>query len=84
MASLTKNLHPPSKNFFRVQTRRLAVSFDASTRSVTRTGVEIFPHKATCIYVFFFGKSPKAAGRQRVKCTTIAAKTKGTMVRAKP
>jgi len=30
-----KNLHPPSKkNFFRVYTRRLAASFDTSTRSV--------------------------------------------------
>jgi len=32
-----------------VQSRRLAVSFDASTRSVTRTGAEIFPHKVTCV-----------------------------------
>jgi len=31
-----------------VQTTRLAVSFDTSTRSVTHTGVEIFPCKATC------------------------------------
>jgi len=45
----TKNRTPPSKNFFRVQTRRLAASFDASTRSVTQTGAEIFPRKATCV-----------------------------------
>jgi len=32
---------PQPKNFFRVQTTRLAVSFDTSTRSVTRTGVDI-------------------------------------------
>jgi len=40
---------PKQKIFFRVQTRRLAASFDASTRSVARTGAEIFPRKATCI-----------------------------------
>jgi len=34
---------------FRVQTRRFAASFDASTRSVTRIGMEIFPCKATCV-----------------------------------
>jgi len=32
-----------------VQTRRLAVSFDASTRSVTQTGAEILPRKDTCV-----------------------------------
>jgi len=71
--SLTKNLQPPTKQwfvwaleqlsspigrgaralakkkFFRVQTRRLAASFDTSTRSVTRTGAEIFLRKATCV-----------------------------------
>ena len=68
MPSFTKNPHPPSKKFFfRVPTRRLVASFDASTRSVTRTGVEIFPRKATCFYAFFFRKSLKAAGCQRVK-----------------
>jgi len=39
---------PKQKIFFRVETTRLAVSFDTSTRSVTRTGAEIFPRKATC------------------------------------
>jgi len=43
-----KNRIPQAKKFFRVQTRRLAESFDTSTRSVTRTGVEIFLRKATC------------------------------------
>jgi len=28
ITSLTKNLQPPTKNFFRVQTRRLAESFE--------------------------------------------------------
>ena len=39
---------PQPKNFFWVQTTRLASSFDGLTRSVTRTGAEIFPCKATC------------------------------------
>jgi len=39
---------PQPKNFFRVQTTRLAASFDTSTRSVTLTGPEIFPRKAMC------------------------------------
>jgi len=66
MMSLTKNMQPQPKNFFRVQTRRLAVSFDASTRSVALTEQEKFPRKAMCVSVFFFQKSPKAAGRQSV------------------
>jgi len=49
MMLLTRNPQPQPKNFFRVQTGRLVTSFDASTRSVTRTGVEIFPRKATCV-----------------------------------
>jgi len=32
-----------------MHTRRLAMSFDASTRSVTQTGADIFPREATCI-----------------------------------
>jgi len=40
--------HPNKKCFFQVQTRRLAASFDTSTRSVIHTGAEIFPCKATC------------------------------------
>jgi len=59
MTSLTKNPQPQAKNFFRVQTRRLAVSFDTSTRSVTHTGAEKFPCKATCVSAFFIQKSPK-------------------------
>jgi len=34
MMSLTKNLHPQPKNFFRVQTRRLADQFDTLRASV--------------------------------------------------
>ena len=44
-----KTRTPKQKIFFRVQTRRLAVSFDASTRSVTQTGAEILPRKDTCV-----------------------------------
>jgi len=45
---LWRHLQAPSKNFFRVQTTRLAAPFDASTRSVSCTGSEIFLCKATC------------------------------------
>ena len=71
MTSLTKNPQPPRKNFFRVQTRRLATSFDISTRSVTRTRAEKFPRKATCVSVFFSQKCPKAARRQSVNVKTL-------------
>jgi len=50
-----------------VQTKRLAASFDALTRSLTHTATEIFPRKATCVQAFFLRKSSKAAGRQSVK-----------------
>jgi len=52
---------PPSKKIW-VQTRRLVTSFDASTRFVTCTGTDKFPHTATCV-CFFFRKSSKAARR---------------------
>jgi len=45
-----KKTAPQSKKFFfRVQTRRLAASFKTFTRSVEHTGLEKFPHKATCV-----------------------------------
>jgi len=40
---------PQAKNFFWVQTRRLAASFETFTGSVEPTGPEKFPHKATCV-----------------------------------
>ena len=43
-----KNAATPKQNFFRVQSTRRAAYFDASTRSVTCTGAEKFPRKATC------------------------------------
>ena len=49
-----------AKIFLRVQTRRLAASFDASTRSIALTDREKFPRKATCVSVFF-SKIPKSA-----------------------
>jgi len=42
-----KILTPQPKNFFRVQTTRLAQSFELLTRSVVLTGPEKFPRKAT-------------------------------------
>jgi len=65
--SLTENPHPQPKNFFQVQTARLAASFELLTGSVALTGREKFPRKATCDLVFFSQNSLKAAGRQSVK-----------------
>jgi len=48
-SSQQKKCTPKAKNFFRVQTRRLAASFHTSTKSVTCTGAEIFLHKAMCV-----------------------------------
>jgi len=56
-----------AKNFFRVQTRRLAVSFEAFTGSVALTGLEEFPRKTTCVSVFFSRKPLKATRHQSVK-----------------
>ena len=50
-----KNPDPQPKNIFQVQTTRLAESFDTSTRSVTLTGAEIFPRKATHDPAVFLG-----------------------------
>jgi len=49
-----------------VQATRLSTYFGTFTGSVALTGPEKFPRKATCVSVFFSGKSPKAAGRQSV------------------
>ena len=40
---------PQAKNFFRVQTRRLAAPFETFTGSVEHTGPEKFLRKATCV-----------------------------------
>ena len=76
MTSRIKNPHPQSKNFFRVQTRRLAVSFETFIGSLEHTGPEKFPRKATSFRWGFFGKSPKAAGRERVKKPILISKQK--------
>ena len=68
-----KSAHPKQK-FIRVETRRLAASFYASTRPTALTKWEKFPHKATCVSaLFFFRKSAKAAGRQSVDTWHLAA-----------
>jgi len=46
MTSLTKNPYLQAKNFFGVQTRRLAASFEPLIGSVALTGPEKFPRKA--------------------------------------
>jgi len=61
-----KKRTPKAKIFFRVQTRRLAASFETFTGSVEHTGLEKFSRKATCVQAFFFRKSPKPSGHQRV------------------
>ena len=66
MTSVTKNPHLPSKNFFRMQTRRPAASFQTFTRSVEHTGPENFCAKP-CAFRHFFRKSLNPSGRQRVK-----------------
>jgi len=53
MTSLTKNLQPQAKNFFRVQATRLAMSFELLTVSVVLIGPVKFLCKATCVSVFF-------------------------------
>jgi len=50
-----------------VQTRRLAMSFDASTRSITRTAAEKFPCKVTCISAFFVENPQKQADAELLK-----------------
>jgi len=75
MTSLKKSGTPNQKNFFRVQTRRLAVSLHTSTRFVTLTGAEKFPRKAMCVSVFFSQKSLILARHQSVKMTCFAAST---------
>ena len=53
-----KSAHPKQK-FIRVETRRLAASFYASTRPTALTKWEKFPHKATCVSALFFFENPQ-------------------------
>jgi len=48
MTSLTKNPQPPTKNFFWVQTRRLAESFEPLNRSLAFSAPDLRSCKATC------------------------------------
>jgi len=66
MTSLTKILHPQAKNFFQVQTRRLALSFEPFTGSVVLTGQEKFPRIAACDPVVLAQEFPILAGRESV------------------
>ena len=73
MTSLTKHPHPPHKKIFRVQTRRLAASFEPFTGSVALTEPEKFPCKTTCVSVVFTRKSPKAARRRSINFVSSLA-----------
>jgi len=42
MTSLTKNLQPPTKNFFQVQTRRLVDPFEPLNSSLAQSAEEIW------------------------------------------
>jgi len=42
MTSLTKNPQPPTKNFFQVQTRRQANSFEALNSSLLQSAEELW------------------------------------------
>jgi len=42
ITSLTKNLQPPTKNFFRVQTRRLAESFEGLYSFLAQSAGELW------------------------------------------
>jgi len=44
-----KNHIPQAKNFFPVQTRRLAASFETFNGSVEHIGPDKFPRKTTCV-----------------------------------
>ena len=65
MSSLTQNPH--AKNYFRVQTRRLAASFEPFTRSEALAGPEKFSRKSTCDPVIFVREFPISTGRESVK-----------------
>jgi len=48
MMSFVKYPHPQAKNFFQVQTRRLAVSFEPLNSSIPLSAPELYARKATC------------------------------------
>ena len=62
-----KNASPQPKNFFRVQTTRLAESFELLSGSVALTGSEKFLRKATCDPAVFFANHLNLLGCESVK-----------------
>jgi len=58
MTSLTKNPNPPSKNFFQVQTRRLAESFESLNSSLPLSVPELGARKAMCD-LYFLAQNPQ-------------------------
>jgi len=54
--SLTKKPHPPGKNFFQVQSTRLADPFEPLNSSLAQSAEEL--------ELFFLRKSPKPPRRQ--------------------
>jgi len=42
MVSLTKNMQPPTKTFFRVQMRKLAKSFEGLNSSLAQSAEELW------------------------------------------
>ena len=62
MTSLTKNPHPDQNIFFECKLQDL---LHLLTGSIALTGLEKFPCKTTCVFVFFF-KNPQSS--QTPKC----------------
>jgi len=65
--SLTKNLPPPTKVFFQLQTRRHAASFERMNSSLSLLLPELCACKATYDPVVLMRKSPKPARRKSVR-----------------
>jgi len=72
---LTKNLHPQPKKFYRVQTRRLAVSFELLNSSLLLSVPELRSRKATCDPVVLVQKSSKPTGDRIVNAKSISYNT---------
>jgi len=57
---------PQTKHFFRVQTRRLAASFEPLNSSLPLSAPELRSRKSMCDLVVLAQKSLKVTGRQSV------------------
>jgi len=62
---------PNQKNFFRMQTRRLAASFEPLNSSLPLSASELCACKVTCDPVVLVQNSPKAAGRKSFNISCI-------------